>query len=85
MYYYEFIIFRLFYIFDLAINFMLKLTAVLLAIMLLAVTATFIDMDQSADAMKATQKGNKRYSGNTGNLVCGDKLCSGPSYIKKIR
>lgn len=64
---------------------MLKLTAVLLGIMLLAVTVTYLDMNQSADAMKATPKGNKRYSGNTGNLVCGDKLCSGPSYIKKLR
>lgn len=65
---------------------MLKLTAVLLAAMLLAVTATVIDMDQSADAMKAEKKSPRHsHAGKVGNKVCGDKLCSGPSYVKKIR
>jgi hypothetical protein len=64
---------------------MLKLTAVLLAVMLLAVTATVIGMDQSADAMKAEKKSPRHsHVGNVGNKVCGDKLCSGPSYVKKI-
>lgn len=65
---------------------MLKLTAVLLAVMLLAVTITVIDMNQSADAMKAEKKSPRHsYSSKVGNKVCGDKLCSGPSYVKKIR
>jgi uncharacterized low-complexity protein len=66
---------------------MIKLTAILLGAMLLtAVTATVIDLDQSADAMKAQKKSPRHsHSGKVGNLVCGDKLCSGPSYVKKIR
>ena len=65
---------------------MLKLTAVLLAVMLLAVTVTVIDMDQSADAMKAEKKSPRHsHTGKVGNKVCGDKLCSSPSYVKKIR
>ena len=65
---------------------MLKLTAVLLAAMILAVIVTVIDMDQSADAMKAQKKSPRHaHTGNVGNQVCGDKLCSGPSFIKKIR
>jgi hypothetical protein len=53
--------------------------------MLLAVTATVIGMDQSADAMKAEKKSPRHsHVGNVGNKVCGDKLCSGPSYVKKI-
>ena len=65
---------------------MLKLTAILLAVMLLAVTATVIGMDQSAYAMKA-QKKSPRHShvANVGNSVCGDKLCTGQPYLKKIR
>jgi hypothetical protein len=65
---------------------MIKLTAILLAAMLLAVTATVIDLDQSADAMKSEKKSPRHsHSGKVGNKVCGDKLCSGPSYVKKIR
>ena len=65
---------------------MLKLTAVLLAVILLAVTVTVIDMDQSADAMKAEKKSPRHsHTGKVGNKVCGDKLCSGSSYVKKIR
>lgn len=63
---------------------MLKLTAVLLAVMLLAVTATVIGMDQSADAMKAQKKSPRHaHTGNVGNQVCGDKLCTGLPYVKK--
>jgi hypothetical protein len=63
---------------------MLKLTAVLLAVMLLAVTATVIGMDQSADAMKAQKKSPRHaHTGNVGNQVCGDKLCPGLPYVKK--
>lgn len=65
---------------------MIKLTAILLAAMLLAVTATVIDLDQSADAIKAEKKSPRHsYSGKVGNKVCGDKLCTGSSYVKKIR
>jgi len=65
---------------------MIKLTAILLAAMLLAVTATVIDLDQSADATKAEKKSPRHsYSGKVGNKVCGDKLCTGSSYVKKIR
>ena len=75
---------HLFYIFDLDINFMIKLTAVLLAVMLLAVTATVIDMDQSADAMKAQKKSPRHsHTGNVGNQVCGDKLCPGLPFVKR--
>jgi hypothetical protein len=63
---------------------MLKLTAVLLVVMLLAVTITVIDMNQSADAMKAEKKSPRHsYSGKVGNKVCGDKLCPGLPYLKK--
>ena len=56
---------------------MLKLTAVLLAAMILAVIVTVIDRDQSADAMKAQKKSPRHaHTGNVGNQVCGDKLCS---------
>jgi uncharacterized low-complexity protein len=65
---------------------MIKLTAILLAAMLLAVIATVIDLDQSADAVKAQKKSPRHsHTGKVGNKVCGEQLCSGPSYVKKIR
>ena len=64
---------------------MLKITAVLLVAMLLAATVTVIDMGQSAYAMKAQKTPRHANASKVGNLVCGDKLCSGPSYVKKIR
>jgi hypothetical protein len=65
---------------------MLKLTAVLLAVMLLAVTATVIGMDQSAYAMKSEKTSPRHaHTHNVGNLVCGDKLCPGVSYWKNTR
>ena len=65
---------------------MLKLTAVLLAIMLLTVSITVIEFDHSAYAIKAEKKSPRHsYSGKVGNQVCGDKLCPGSSYLKKQR
>ena len=65
---------------------MLKLTSVMLAAMLLAATVTVIDMGQSADATKAEKKSPRHaHTHKVGNKVCGDKLCSGPAYMKKIK
>ena len=67
---------------------MLKMTAILLGVLLLAVSVTtVVDMDQSADAMKAQKKGTRHHHAHYyGGQVCGDELCKDSSpYLKKIR
>jgi hypothetical protein len=66
---------------------MKKLAAILLGIMLLTVTVTtVIDLGQSADAVKAMKKSPRHsHVNNRGNQVCGDELCPGQPWIKRIR
>lgn len=66
---------------------MMKLTAFLLGFMLLAAVVTaVVDISQTADGAKATKKSPRHsHTHNRGNQVCGDELCQGPSFIKKLR
>lgn len=66
---------------------MLKPTAILLGVLLLvAIVTAVVDMDQTADAMKATKKSPRNsHAHYKGNQVCGDELCPGSPYTKKIR
>ncbi len=65
----------------------MKLTAILLIAVLVAAAFTVVvDMDQSADAAKAKKKGvRNHHAHHIGNQVCGDQLCDGSPYVKKVR
>lgn len=65
----------------------MKLTAILLMVVLVAAVFTVIvDIDQSADAVKAKKKGVRNHHiHHIGNQVCGDQLCDGAAYVKKVR
>lgn len=67
---------------------MLKLMAVMLGVLLLTVSiTTVVDMDKSAYGLTKA-KGIKQVRHHTvnhvGNKVCGDQLCEGPSYFKRV-
>jgi hypothetical protein len=67
---------------------MLKITAILLGVMLLAVSlTTVIDVSEPAYAKKATQQKFVRnhHAHYIGNKVCGDELCSGQAYVKRVK
>lgn len=66
---------------------MLKLTAILLGVLLIVSVTAVVDMDQSADAMKAKKKSTRNHHAHyIGGQVCGDELCKDSSpYIRKIR
>jgi hypothetical protein len=65
----------------------MKITAILLMAVLIAAAFTVVvDVDQSADAVKAKKKGvRNHHTHNIGNQVCGDQLCDGSAYVKKTR
>ena len=57
-----------------------------MAVLLAAAFTVVVDMDKSADAVKAQKKGVRHHTAHyVGNQVCDDQLCDGSSYIKKIR
>jgi hypothetical protein len=66
---------------------MLKLAAILLGVLLLAVSfTTVVGVDQSAYGTKATQKGTRHHTAHgMGNQVCGDEICPGSPYIKRMK
>lgn len=66
---------------------MKKLSAILLMVVLVVAAFTVVvDMDQSADAAKAKKKGvRNHHAHHIGNQVCGDQLCDGSSFVKKVK
>jgi hypothetical protein len=61
--------------------------ALLIATLMMAAFTVIVDMDQSADAMKAKKKSTRNHHAHyVGGQVCGDELCKDSSpYIRKIR